>query len=126
MKAYQDSYAQAKKLVKEYEEKIEQTKLDDLFEKNRKLVGKKFKFLNSYGSDHEKWWLWTEIIGVAKDNITTISYQDSNLRVEVQRMDHLVSSWQEPGLGEGYLEATESEFTKGRDQVLKKLHLQTR
>lgn len=50
-----------------------------------KMVGKCFKFRNSFGSG-EKWWLYEKIVGFNEDGlITLIAQKDSHDHIEIEK-----------------------------------------
>ena len=53
----------------------------------RKFIGKCFKYHNSYGSQHERWWLYSKVISVDEKNMmfNCIEFQRTSLeKIEIE------------------------------------------
>ena len=88
-------------------------------EANQKLLGKCFKFRNSYGSG-EEWWLYTKIVEVDNWSVTVITVQDCNEgRIEIKRENHSASHYQKD-VG-SQLQITQEEFDKNFEEILEKI-----
>ena len=87
---------------------------------NKKLIGKCFKYENSYGFG-DKWWLYTYIIGVSEssDTLTVLTVQDDKGGVvEIKKETRMASSYYK---GNSEIPITFKEFKKQFDKTLKKL-----
>ena len=49
---------------------------EEATKKNAGLVGKCFKYSNSYGGGSERWWLYSEILGVDGNYFKTLAFQE--------------------------------------------------
>jgi hypothetical protein len=58
---------------------------------NNKLVGKCFKYLNSYSSPSEKWWLYKKIIKGDK-NLKSMEFEHTALDIYEVKMNHWTHS----------------------------------
>ena len=70
---------------------------------NRKLVGKCFKYLNSYGGDSAKWWLYVRVTrgGVSA---TCIEFQRTSMDIFEMRANHWFSK------NDGHIEIPRVEY----------------
>lgn len=84
--------------------------------KAKKLVGKCFKFRNSYSSD-KPWWLYIKIVGFTESgNLICFEFQTNCYgKAEVETTTMFGN------LHEGYIEIKESEFYKEYQKLLKRL-----
>ena len=85
-------------------------------EKNKKYIGRTFKYRNSIGGG-ESWWLYRRVIGVHENYIAVDSYQRLPWGPEVKREDvpaNLIWEW---------AEITAKEFHKGIVPILKEVGL---
>ncbi len=86
----------------------------EVAERNLSLVGKCFKFSNSYGSG-EKWWLYSRIVGVEGSYFKYLVFQECNLgKVTVETREYGYDSMQQ-------VEITKKEFDKQFRLLLDKL-----
>jgi len=100
--------------IKERNELTSQISLEE----NKLLLGKCFKFRNSYGSG-EKWWLYKKIVSVGAWDATTISAQDcGNGSIEITKDNHSASSYKKGGY---YIEISLEEFNKNFEEILKRI-----
>lgn len=101
-----------------YEHVLQKTKIELAKTENIKLIGKTFKFLNSYGSD-EKWWLYKIVVGINSDALVADDYQKAPCGCEVKRQNYCFPSL----LEWGYIEISRKEFNKGIAPILRELGL---
>jgi uncharacterized protein with NRDE domain len=97
----------------------ERSKLEEAerFERNRDLLGKCFRYRNSYGPD-SRWWLYAKVVKVTKDGtITTFEFQtDSQGKTDVRpKAIHFRC------LLDGYMPISTAEFRKQWRAVQKKI-----
>jgi len=94
----------------------EQRKLNDLRHekeeliekpKREKMVGKCYKYLNSYGGDRERWWLYTKVVGLDGTMLKTLQFQTTTLydsgKAEIEEETHFSDMT-------GYIEITKDEW----------------
>ena len=115
----------AQTVLEGFEKRERQERLDKSVQDARPLIGKTFKFRNSYGSHTPEWWLWIEVVGVRQTGyfleIQTISYQaTSSDRLEI------IMEWHSHELSEfdghrGYIPVTKAEFNRGKAEVVARL-----
>lgn len=78
---------------------------------NRSIVGKRFKYLNSYGSG-EKWWLYRRVLSVTGDRCTAFEFQHTSENiVEIKLEKHGF-------LGDGWEEIPEHEYRAAWSRVM--------
>lgn len=87
----------------------------------KKLVGTCFKYLNSYGGDREKWFLYSKIISIDESTMTFIcvEFQKTSMnRIEIEYTKKY--SWN----GEtffsrmgGYIKVPESEYNRAKKSL---------
>ena len=83
-------------------------------EKNLPLVGKCFKFRNSYGSG-ERWWLYSRVVGVAGSYFKYLVFQECSLgKATVEIREYGYDNMQQ-------IEITRKEFDKQLRLLLDKL-----
>ena len=98
----------------------ERNKLKDQInlEENKVLLGKCFKYRNSYGSG-EKWWLYRKVVSVGDWDVTVISAQDcNNGTIEIIKETHSASGYK---IGGYHTEISLEEFNKNFEDILKKI-----
>lgn len=76
------------KPVIKLKEKLAKLEDEKIKKKNSKLIGKCFKYRNSYSSG-EKWWLYTKVIGVTDyDRVKTVNFQKTSYNdIEIKTGD---------------------------------------
>jgi hypothetical protein len=88
------------------------------------LVGKCFKFRNSYGSG-EKWWLYVRILRLHKDSLTydTVQFQNtsrSNIEIEYRQQWNFQQG-NHFSVQNGWEEITFEEYDLERKQLLRRV-----
>jgi hypothetical protein len=106
--AIEKKRAEAKKLYDEVQE-LERIKFDnEEMPKRRKMVGKYFKFRNSFSNDRPKWWLFVHIIGVDESG----DFRADQLQIDCDgRLELKLSHWEMYNhITRDHVEATEKEW----------------
>ncbi len=88
------------------------------FDENKKLIGKCFKYRNSYGQD-EKWWLYYKVLDHVKDDnhyMKTLAVQMPNLNREVEMKIENVGKYM---FRNDTIEISQKEFDKHYNKMLK-------
>lgn len=87
---------------------------------NAALVGRTFKFRNSYGGcdESEKWWLYGKVIDIKDGGLLMFRFQtDNNGRIEIEPAQYKV------GIADsGYQEIPEKEFDRAWAALLIKVN----
>ena len=79
------------------------------------LIGKHFKYHNSYGSSRPQWWLYAKVVKVGRYHPLAFVFQtDCDGKVEIE-MDKRFSA------SSGYIEIKESEFNTAWRRVQKRI-----
>ena len=120
-------YETAKKIVDAKRAEDERIASDREYELALPLIGKCFKYRNSYGDAHDSWWLYCRVVAVEKDatsygaEVTTDQFQDTSIgRIEVIRWHHYATRGK---LDAGYIPISKSEFQRRVKPILSKLGL---
>ena len=82
---------------------------------NRAVIGKTFKFSNSYGSG-SRWWLYTRVTDVKDGNIVAFQFETDSLG-EI----HIKPSTIRMQISDGYLPIKKSEFDRAWKAVARKI-----
>lgn len=83
----------------------------EIAEENKKLLGKCFKYRNSYGcAIHGKWWLYIKIVKISGRTVYAFEFQNtSNSTVEFRtNYPHYSNAF----LGKDYIPISNAEFEK--------------
>ncbi len=78
----------------------------------RKMIGRCFKFRNSYGSDPGKWWLYVRIVGLSEGGSMFKVHEfqtDSDGRPSIGESAHVDTTFQ----NSDYIPITEAEYREG-------------
>ena len=86
-------------------------------EEGKKLVGKCFKFRNSYGSG-EKWWLYSKIVGADSEWVNTLELQKLPFSGIEIKLNKISKSLFENGV---YTSITKKEFNNVYKRFIKKI-----
>lgn len=86
---------------------------------NRELIGRCFKYKNSYGSESDDWWLFIKVVGTTETGgMITLEIQETSTgKIEITREDHYSGS----ALIEPKNEITVQDFDIQLKRLLKKL-----
>ena len=83
---------------------------------NTKLIGKYFKFKNSYGAG-KKWWLYKKIVAANTDSVTTISAEkDNDESISIQTDNRSATGFK--AKNSGYTPITKREFSQKFKKLL--------
>ena len=87
-------------------------------EENRPLLGKCFKYRNSYGGDREKWWLYIKVTKVsARGEMSGLQFQtDCHNKLEIEFAHRIPIN-----LSGGYVPITQGEFNRALRAVQKRV-----
>lgn len=87
------------------------------FENNQKMIGKCFKFRNSYGSGGD-WWFYIQVLGINSEGyLVCISAEHcSDNKIQIEQSIRYSSSFSKE-----YLPITEEEFEKAFEKILEDL-----
>jgi len=101
----------------EYKEMVE-----DSLPALRKVVGKVYKYHNSYGGDHERWWLYVKVLSVNEKDMSfmCVEFQRTSMaRIEIVyeaeynwRGGHKFDSMD-------YIEITQAEYNRAKKAAKK-------
>jgi len=86
----------------------------------RKMIGKCFKYLNSYGSSLPQWWLYTKIISIDEKNLSFIcvQFQRTSLeKVEIELRRSFNWGGKHHFDGNNYIEIPASEYNRAKKQM---------
>lgn len=97
---------------------LEQNGKTNKISTNLKLIGKCYKFRNSY-SQSEKWWLYIKIVGIEKDGDLIIhKFQKDNYgRIEIESE----TTWSDFEGDNDYIPISEKEYKKATDLLLQEM-----
>ena len=116
---------QLEKLTKEYHNigsKIQAIKDKDIKEKAlpmlRDIVGKCFKYRNSYGGSYEKWWLYLQVKSIDEKSLsfTCVEFQRTSMDIIEIKLDKKFN-WNGKNYfdnNSSYIEIPKSEFNKAK------------
>lgn len=89
----------------------------------KKMLGKCFKYHNSYGGDYERWWLYAKVVAIdeKKYNITVVEFQRTSMeKIEVQLNKKTVFNGRLFfGEDSGYYPITRSEYNSAAKNLKK-------
>ena len=77
----------------------------------KKAIGECYRYHNSYGSDTDKWWLYTKIVGARNDGYVTVL----NIQTTCSGHQELEVRFQDYPLHDGYERIPETDFIKQWD-----------
>ena len=84
-------------------------------EENTPLVGKYFKYRNSYGGGSEGWWLYARVDNVSGSSISATTFEKTSSDI----FEAQTKSWWSKH--DGYMEINELEFMMAWDKFTKEL-----
>lgn len=115
-------YLKAKEIVRNYEDLKSQNRDFEINQQNKKLIGKTYKYRNSYGGGEEGWWLYVQIVGVDGTSLLTDNFEyTSHNKVEISQETR--SCYYGSGLDNSYQEIPLKEFHKAKKDILAKMNL---
>lgn len=110
------TYTEARKIVNEYQTKIREQEDKQLAQEAKALVGKCFRYRNSYGSG-ESWWYYVEVIGSKENQLITETFQETPIEIEIKRRHHYFP------LDADYGEISRKEFQKAKNAIIAKMNM---
>lgn len=88
----------------------------------RKMVGKCFKYHNSYGGDLPRWFLYSKVISIDEKTLTftCISFQRTSLeRVEIELTKKFNFNGKNYFDGSNYIPVSTAEYNRAKNSLLK-------
>jgi len=65
--------------------RIWEIKREENNERNQKLIGKCYRYRNSFGNENEGWWLYIRVLEIEDGNLIVHRFQtDRNGRIEIE------------------------------------------
>lgn len=105
------------------EEAEEQYRNETLLPEMRKLIGKCFKYYNSYGGDRARWNLYVKVIGLDKKtlNLKVVEFQKTSMGIVEIRLDSKITYRGENQLvkSDGYIPITTKEYNQAKSRLKK-------
>lgn len=115
---------QARLLLDRLDQRERIEKMEEMVKAWQPLIGKYFKYRNSYGSNTTPWWMYVEIVGLKHDMFfvkpTMITYQAPPNRLEIIMESHSFDPHNFDGTG-SYIPISRAEFNRGKANIVKKL-----
>jgi len=88
----------------------------------RKMKGQCFKYHNSYGGDHDRWWLYCKVESVDEKNynLNVVEFQKTSMDIAEVRWTKKFSYNGKIFFGEnsGYYKISSSEYNRAKKQML--------
>lgn len=115
------SVAEARRIV---QESMDAEKAREVAEK-RKLIGRFYKYYNSYGGDYPRWWMYGRVEAVSESGyITGLTFQRTSrgiIEIEIEGPMHVHP--ESEGTGACWQPITASEFWKAAAPILRETRL---